>query len=411
MPGNILTPSNIEVILEDRPGRGLFSRFRGFCKQKPEITAPQIQAPLYRTDISGQIVFITYHFLNKEIALKKTNIKNLSIDELHSIIDDLGEKNHRKSQLMKWLYQKGVEDFSEMTNIPVQLREWLDARYRISSLAPAEAVESPEDGSTKFLMECDDGLMLEAVLMEFEKHQTICISTQIGCPLRCLFCNTGMQGFERDLRSDEILNQVLYFRKAHIRPRRRFNIVFMGMGEPFLNLENLYRSMEILNHQDGFALGEKRITVSTIGFPGKIIDAADSGLKFSLAISLSGTEDRSRKELMPGSAPIMETLSAAEYFAEKSGTRTTLEYVLIAGVNDTEENARALSDLTAGRPFKINLIPLNEWIGSELRRPSEERIDHFISILLPRAPAVTVRRSRGRDISAACGQLRFHRRD
>lgn len=341
--------------------------------------------------------------------MKKKNIKNISIDELSSIIDDLGEKNHRKSQLMKWLYQKGVEDFGEMTNIPLKLRELLDQRFYISSLNPEDEIASGADGSTKFLLECEDGLLLEAVLMEFEKHQTICISSQIGCPVGCAFCSTGMQGFERDLRADEILNQVLFFRKNHIYPRRRFNIVFMGMGEPFLNTGNLYQALEIMNHQDGFALAEKRITVSTIGYPEKIVEAAESGLKFSLAISLNGTTDRIRKELMPGARPIEQTLSAAEFFSERTSTRTTLEYVLIRGRNDSDTDALSLSGMTAGKPFKINLIPFNEWEGSPFRRPSEERIERFIKLLLPEAPAVTVRRSRGRDISAACGQLRFHR--
>lgn len=342
--------------------------------------------------------------------MKKKNIKNLSTDELSSIIEDLGEKNHRKSQLMKWLYQKGVEDFNLMSNLPGEFREWLDSRFRISSLSLAEVVESKEDGSAKFLLQCEDGLLLEAVLMEFDKHQTICISSQIGCPLRCAFCSTGMQGFERNLRSDEILNQVLFFRKNHIYPRRRFNIVFMGMGEPFLNLENLYRALEILNHQDGFALAEKRITVSTIGFPDKIIEAAESSLKFSLAISLNGTTDSKRKELMPGSGPIEETLSAAEYFSRMKGTRTTLEYVLINGENDSDDDAARLSGMTSGKPFKINLIPFNEWKGSPFRTPSEKRLNRFIKLLLPSAPAVTVRRSRGKDISAACGQLRYRRK-
>ena len=312
---------------------------------------------------------------------------------------------------MKWLYQKGVTDFRMMSNLPGELREWFEARFRITSLSQVEAVESKEDGSTKFLLQCEDRLLLEAVLMEFDRHQTVCISTQIGCPLRCAFCSTGMQGFERNLRCDEILNQALFFRKNHIYPRRRFNIVFMGMGEPFLNRDNLYRAMEILNHQDGFALGEKRITVSTIGFPEKIIEAAESSLKFSLAISLNGTIDSKRKELMPGAEPIKDTLNAAEYFSRMKETRTTLEYVLIKGENDSEDDAARLSEMTSGKPFKINLIPFNEWKGSSFITPHEKRLNRFIQLLLPSAPAVTVRRSRGKDISAACGQLRYRKRN
>jgi 23S rRNA (adenine2503-C2)-methyltransferase len=312
---------------------------------------------------------------------------------------------------MKWLYQKGVDRFDEMTSLPLQLREVLDRRYRISSLSPSGYIESPADNSVKYLLECEDRLLIEAVLMEFDKHQTICISSQAGCPLGCRFCSTGAQGLERNLTSDEILNQVIYFRKNHIVPRRRYNIVFMGMGEPFLNCENLYRALEIMNHEDGFGLAEKRITVSSVGFPERIVEAADSGLKFSLAVSLNAVTDSKREELMPGAAPVEDLLSASQYFSEKTGTRTTLEYVLIRGVNDSEEDASRLSALTSGKPFKINLIPFNEWRGSPLRTPSEDRIERFIRVLLPRAPAVTVRRSRGGDISAACGQLRFQRKN
>jgi 23S rRNA (adenine2503-C2)-methyltransferase len=181
----------------------------------------------------------------------------------------------------------------------------------------------------------------------------------------------------------------------------------MGMGEPFLNMDNLIRSIEILNALDAFALGEKRITLSTIGYPDRIRILGESNLKFSLAISLNATTNRARKELMPSTSNLEETIEAAEEFARSRRTRVTLEYVLISGLNDTEADARRLASMTSGRPFKINLIPFNEWEGCPHRRPDDSRIDRFVRLLLPRAPAVTVRRSQGSDINAACGQLRM----
>ena len=181
----------------------------------------------------------------------------------------------------------------------------------------------------------------------------------------------------------------------------------MGMGEPFLNMDNLATSLEILNAIDAFALGEKRITVSTIGYPDRIRSLSGSSLKFSLAVSLNATTDRTRRGLMPSASGIADTLAAAEQFAGVRRTRVTLEYVLIAGINDTAADARRLASLTAGKPFKINLIPFNEWPGCPHRGPDEERLEDFMRLLLPTAPAVTVRRSQGADINAACGQLRI----
>jgi 23S rRNA (adenine2503-C2)-methyltransferase len=341
--------------------------------------------------------------------LKKQSIKNISPSGIKRIIEGLGEKRHRKTQLFNWLYKKCVFDFAEMSNIPLELRERLGRSYYISSLESADRAVSEADGSVKHLLECSDGLLIETVLMDFEKHKTICVSSQVGCPLKCTFCNTGKIGFERNLRTDEILDQIIFFKKHYIEPRKRFNIVFMGMGEPFLNWDNVFGALELLNDMDGFALGEKRITVSTVGIPDLIDKAAGSELKFGLAVSLNGTTDSKRRKIMPGAAGIEETLSAAERFAEKKGIRTTLEYVLIEGANDTDEDARLLSSMTSGRPFKINIIPLNGWEDCGMRRPTEERLDRFIGILLPKAPAVTVRRSQGNEIGAACGQLKFRK--
>jgi len=338
--------------------------------------------------------------------MERRNIKNLSLDELAAYFAALGEPRHRTRQVLQWLYQKGAGTFAEMTNLPLPLRGALDGSFVIPSFDAIECVRSKDDDSRKFLLACDDGNFVEAVLMESGGHRTVCISSQIGCPLRCSFCRTGSGGFIRDLRSDEMLDQVLFFKKGYLPPRKRFNIVFMGMGEPLLNLPNLTRALEILNAEDAFALREKRITVSTIGSPDMITQLAGSNLSFGLAISLNATTNRVRRKLMPGVFDLFETLDAGASFAVRRKTRVTLEYVLIDGVNDSDEDASRLAAMTAGRPFKINLIPFNEWEGSPFRTPPQGRLDHFIGLLLPGTPAVTVRRSRGRDINAACGQLR-----
>lgn len=337
--------------------------------------------------------------------MKKTNIKNLSIGELSGELHELGEQRYRAPQLLKWLYQKGSSSFLEMTNIPMELRTLLDEKYTITSLQQVESVRSSIDGSQKFLLETGDGSLIEAVLMKARGVQTICISSQVGCPLGCRFCRTGDGGFKRDLESDEILNQVLFFKSGHLERNRRFNIVFMGMGEPFLNLGNIERSIEILNAIDGFALGQKRITISTIGIPGAILALSETDLKFSLAISLNATTDRIRKEIMPGADDIAPTLAAAEEFARAKKTIVTLEYVLISGVNEDPADAQRLAGITRGRPFKINIIPFNEWDGCPYKSPTEESLERFLQVLLPIAPTVTVRRSQGGDINAACGQL------
>ncbi len=352
---------------------------------------------MYHSTISG----------GEGAPLSKRNIKNLSIEEISSLIEDLGEQRHRKRQILQWLYQKNSGDFSEMTNLPLTLRKRLSELFFISTLSIVDSVRSKSDKSQKFLLKTDDGALIESVLMESKGHQTICISSQVGCPLACTFCSTGASGFERNLRCDEILNQVIFFKSKYIPPRKRFNIVFMGMGEPLLNIENVSRAIEILNAMDAFALGEKRITVSTLGFPDRIGALAASNLKFNLAVSLNATTESKRKKIMPQAGNLRKTLEAAEHFAVQRKTRVTLEYVLIGGFNDSPEDAKRLSSLTAGRPFKINIIPFNGWKGSEFREPSDQRINEFVRRLLPKAPAVTVRRSQGSDIDAACGQLRI----
>ena len=281
--------------------------------------------------------------------------------------------------------------------------------------------------------------------MRTGKRITLCISTQVGCPYDCAFCRTGRMQFRRNLTAGEILDQICYLRHECQEEAEKVNIVFMGMGEPLLNYTNLTRVIRTLSDPEGLNTGSRRITVSTAGLPGPIRELADEGLKCSLAISLNAATDAKRRQLMPalGAHSIKEILDAARYFYQKTRRRVTLEYVLLEGVNTSQKDAQALARLCAGQPFKINLIPYNpggsagaggdgvtgggeggtrdepgqDDLGratgadSQAEPPlpfkpiSEAEIDRFVQILLPSAPAVTVRRSRGADIEAACGQL------
>jgi len=334
-------------------------------------------------------------------------MRNLSLAELRDFVLGLGEPEFRFRQIAAWLYRKTAVEFGEMTDLSKSLRETLGARAVISLIRPLDARISRLDGTRKILYGLSDGAAIESVLMRREKRITLCISTQVGCPLDCAFCWTGRGRFRRNLTAGEMLDQICLLKRECIDDKEKVNIVFMGMGEPLLNMHELTRAIRTLNDPLGLNTGSKRITVSTSGFPERIVELADQGLKCSLAISLNASSDAKRRQLMPGPAKysIADILEAARYFHSKTRRRVTLEYILLAGVNTSRRDAAALAKLSAGGPFKINLIPYNAVPGSEFRGISDEEIDEFVRVMLPTAPAVTVRRSRGADIDAACGQL------
>ena len=390
------------------------------------------------------------------MGTKKHHLRDLSLTELKTLIIDLGQPDYRYRQLAAWTYQKFAPDFSAMTDLSKALREWLAAAAVVSTIELKDAQVSKLDGTKKYLFGLPDGEAVEAVLMRTGKRITLCISTQVGCPFDCAFCRTGRMQFRRNLTAGEILDQICYLRHECQEEAEKVNIVFMGMGEPLLNYTNLTRVIRTLNDPEGLNTGSRRITVSTAGLPGPIRELADEGLKCSLAISLNAATDAKRRQLMPALEvhSIKEILDAARYFYQKTRRRVTLEYVLLEGVNTSQKDAQALARLSAGQPFKINLIPYNPGgsagagndgttgggddgpggsVGGgeggtrdepgqdDLERArgadsqaepdalfkpiSEAAIDRFVQILLPSAPAVTVRRSRGADIEAACGQL------
>lgn len=339
---------------------------------------------------------------------RRIDLRQLSLEELRTAVLAKGLPPFRYRQIARWLYDKGAESLAEMTDLSRELREQLSRDWRIAVPRIAAHVRSSQDGSEKFLFQFEDGAAVESVLMPAEKRITLCISTQVGCTLDCAFCQTGQMGFARNLRSHEILGQILPLWRQVRDLRTRTNIVFMGMGEPLHNLREVRAALRVLLDPLGLGFGPKRITVSTAGVVPGIRRLAASGLGVGLGISLNATTDALRRRLMPRAArwTISQLLRSAREYAALTGTRVTLEYVLIRGLNDSPADADRLARLTRRSPFKINLIPYNPGAGEEFVRPEKERVDAFAERLYPQAPTVTVRWSLGGDIAAACGQLR-----
>jgi 23S rRNA (adenine2503-C2)-methyltransferase len=289
-----------------------------------------------------------------------------------------------------------------MSDLSRDLRDRLNQISYIENIRPVKSQISQRDLSEKFLFELSDKEKIESVLMWEGKRVTACISTQVGCPLGCTFCATGKMGFRRNLTTGEIVDQAFALSTLPIS-----NLVVMGMGEPLMNYENTLQALRIINNEVGLSLTAGKITVSTAGIPKMIDKLADENLKVSLAVSLNAPTDEKRSQLMPINKkhPLEGLLKSAKNFAKKKKKRVTFEYVLMKDVNDSEKDALALSKLVAGIPCKINLIPYNSVPDLPYEKPSEEKILAFRDYLYTRCPAVTLRRSKGEDIYAACGQL------
>ena len=343
-------------------------------------------------------------------AKRRLDILGLYPEELARAIAPLGAKTYAAKQLYGWVYAKGVSGFGEMLNLSKELRRGLAQNFYVEMPALLSKVSSQEGKVAKYLLSLADAGKIECVLIGMRDKDTFCISSQVGCRFRCAFCATGRMGLKRNLSASEILSQVLFLRAAEdgdAGSERAFNIVFMGMGEPLDNYDNVVRAIRIMGNPDGLAVGGRRITLSTCGLPHRIRDLAKEDLGIGLALSLNATTDETRAELIPAAKKfhLEEILDSLRYFAERSGRRVTLEYVLIAGVNDGPGDAKRLASIASSLPSKINLIALNPSPGIRLRRPSDEAVERFVQILYPRAPAVTLRKSKGSDILAACGQL------
>ncbi|BDV42331.1 dual-specificity RNA methyltransferase RlmN [Geotalea uraniireducens] len=332
----------------------------------------------------------------------KVDVKGLSFEELEELLRGKGKERYRARQLFKWLYQKDAATFAEMTDLAKDLRRELEETAFISQLTPL-AVEMSRDGTRKYLFQLDDGNAVESVLIPEEDRNTLCISSQVGCAMACAFCLTGTFNLTRNLTAAEIVNQVCAVKREV--PVR--NIVFMGMGEPLGNLDNVIRALKILTHDDGLQFSSRRVTVSTSGLVPEM-ERLGREVTVNLAVSLNATTDAVRNQLMPVNRlyPLADLLAACRRFPLPSRRKITIEYVLIRGLNDTLEDAKRLVKLLSGIPNKINLIPFNEHEGCDYRAPEQASIDQFHSYLLAKHFTVITRSSRGGDISAACGQLK-----
>ncbi|NQW02848.1 MAG: 23S rRNA (adenine(2503)-C(2))-methyltransferase RlmN [Acidobacteria bacterium] len=318
----------------------------------------------------------------------------------------LGLPSFRGRQIFQWIHQRGVSDFAAMTNLPRLLRDTLAKQAAISE-PQLDTRQVSSDGTTKFLLKLGDGRRIEAVYIPDTPGQTFCISTQVGCAMACGFCLTGKMGLLRHLTTAEIVGQVRVMARETGLAGTPFNIVLMGMGEPLHNYDATMRALRILTDDKGAALPARRITLSTVGVLPGLQRLATESLMPNLAISLHATTDDQRDALVPVNRKykLQELMDVCRAFPLRRRARITFEYVLLAEVNDTPDDARRLVHLLAGIQAKVNLLPLNEADGIEYHRPSEARVNAFAKILADRGVTVSVRKSRGRDIRAACGQL------
>ena len=345
-----------------------------------------------------------------------TTLLDLDLAGLEAFFAARGEKRFRASQVMKWVYGQGVADFQAMTNISKALRDDLQRTAAIR-LPEVAADELSDDGSRKWLFRMDDGNCIETVYIPEADRGTLCVSSQVGCMLNCSFCSTARQGFNRNLSTGEIIAQVWRAAEALGQtvdgPRLISNVVMMGMGEPLLNYDNVIRAMHIMLDDFGYGLSKRRITLSTAGVVPAIRQLRQD-CDVSLAVSLHAPDDLLRNELVPLNRkyPIHELLDTCKAYVGEGRRRVTFEYVLLAGVNDSDAHARQLARRLEGVPAKVNLIPFNPFPQTRYRRSPAARIDRFFEILNQAGIVTITRRTRGDDIDAACGQLagQFHDR-
>ncbi len=356
----------------------------------------------------------------------RQKILDLAYPQLKELVRSLGEPAYRADQILWWIYGKLATSFEEMTDLPLSFRQKLAEVTSLSGLTPVDEKISADGQTRKVLFRLDDGRTIESGLMLYEKagssreRRTVCVSTQVGCPIGCLFCATGQQGFERNLRPGEIIEQVLYFMRlvsaeqvggeAATDPARRpvTNVVFMGMGEPLANYEAVWQSIEILNSKHGLGLGARQITISTAGLVPQIRRLAGESVHVELAISLHAANDALRNKLVPINKkyPLSQLIPACREYFKRTGRRPTFEYALFQGVNDSEKHALELARLLEGMNCQVNLIAGNPTACSEFSPSPVKRVLAFQKMLKDSGVSSTVRVSKGTDIEAGCGQLR-----
>jgi 23S rRNA (adenine2503-C2)-methyltransferase len=341
------------------------------------------------------------------------SLTGIILDELADFLEKRGAPSYRAKQITDWIYKKRVASFDAMTDLPNELRDQLAAEFDTPK-AEVVRVLGSKDTTQKFLFRLRDQNLIESVLIpaspalygQPSDRRTICVSSQVGCAYGCKFCASGLDGFTRNLDAGEIVQQLIEIEKFC--GERIDNVVFMGMGEPLANMRNVLRAIRIINAPWGLGIGARHITISTSGLAPQIRELADEPTQFRLALSLHGATDEVRGKIMPVNKryPLKVLLEACDYYVAKKG-RLTFEYILIAGVNDTDEQARELAKIARRLSAKINLIPYNTVEGLEWSRPSRARQEKFQSILRNHGATATLRREEGHDIAAACGQLRL----
>ena len=355
-----------------------------------------------------------------DAAQPSVNLMDLPFVGLQAQMAAWNEPRFRAEQIWKWLYGHLVDDYSQMSNLPLSLRQRLERLYRLSPLTPIDEQISTDQLTRKTLFRLADGETIESVLMEYDQRQTVCVSSQVGCQLACSFCATGQSGFVRNLQPAEIIAQPLYYARLLARQvgptpppanKTLSNVVIMGMGEPLLNYDAVWQAIETWNDHRGLNLGARKITLSTAGYVPGIIRLAAESLQVGLAVSLHAADDALRDQLVPLNRryPLSELLSACRDYVSQTGRRVTFEYALIEGVNDSVSQARQLARLLKGLLCHVNLIPLNLTAGCTYQPSPPEKVRAFQHALADLQIATTVRLRRGLDVQAGCGQLRQQR--
>jgi 23S rRNA (adenine2503-C2)-methyltransferase len=328
------------------------------------------------------------------------DIKELTLRELESALEDWGKPGFHARQIFTWIYKKGVRDFAEMSDLPSDLRKRLKGKFYLFSLKLIKQLRS-KDGTEKFLLEPRDGNLIEVVSIPTEKRITGCISTQVGCKFSCSFCASALSGFKRNLTSAEMIEEVMYLKPTHL--------VFMGIGEPLDNYDNVIKAIRLINSPEALHIGARRITISTCGITPGIKRLSDEGLQIELSVSLHAADDKTRSQIMPVNKkyPLKDLIRACEEYIRKTNRQITFEYILIKGINSDLQSARILSKILKGLNCKVNLILGNPVEGLGIEPPTRTGILSFRGYLLRQGINVTLRKPRGEDIEAACGQLRL----
>jgi len=340
--------------------------------------------------------------------MEKRDIRKLTKDQLREFFETNGDKAFRGNQVYEWLWNKTAHSFEDMTNLSKKTREMLEQSFTINHIE-VSTMQRSSDGTLKNAVTLHDGLVVESVLIPTESRTTACVSSQVGCSLDCEFCATARLKRMRNLNADEIFDQVSAINQESIKTHKHklSNIVYMGMGEPLMNYNNVIQSIEKITSEEGLAMSPKRITVSTSGLPKMIKKMADDGVKFNLAVSLHSAIEETRNKIMPFSKnfPLTDLKESLEYWYSKTQSRVTYEYVVWKNINDKQEDINALVKFCSYIPCKVNLIEYNPIDDGIYQQASNKAIDQYVYTLEKNRITVNVRRSRGKDIDAACGQL------